>query len=171
MSVDYRFTQKDWQSGLKTPGQVRGSREDYALDKLLIAKGTDGRAWPTNPSQQVQMTVIDRDGNTLMDDAFRQTDKSRANNGFSPFFQHTTVRVGRPCKTCHRTDDSPEELARVRGVYGFGTGDFMLPDKEGHVADALQFLDKDGKPLTEWVHPGTVPRKDALDRAIGVILP
>ncbi|MFT7520056.1 MAG: hypothetical protein ACI9MC_002200, partial [Kiritimatiellia bacterium] len=172
VNVDYRFSQRDWQSGLVTPGQVRGSRESYALDKLLLSKGVDGRAWPTNPSQQVQMTVIDDDGNTLMDDAFRQTEHSEANIGFAPFFQHTTARIGRSCKTCHRTDDSPQEWARVRGVYGFGTGEFMLPDANGNVVDALQYLDADGKQLTEWVHEGTGPLdKASRDRALSVVLP
>jgi len=37
--------------------------------------------------------------------------------------------------------------------------------------DALQFLDKEGTPLTTWVHEGTGPLSpEVRARAIGVIL-
>ena len=84
--------------------------------------------------------------------------------------QHPGVKNG-SCDTCHRTEDTPEELSRVKGVYGFGTGEFMLDNPHGDPVDALKFLDEDGQPITDWVHSGTGPlAPEVRDRAIGVIL-
>jgi hypothetical protein len=172
VTVDYRLSQRDWQTGTVTPGLVRGSRDDFVLDRLLLSTGTDGRAWPTNPSQQVQMTVIGADGTKLLDRKFRDSPHSNANLGFSPFFQHTTTSRPRSCQTCHRTADTPDEWARVRGVYGYGTGEFLIEAADGSQIDALQFLAPDHSPLTTWVHEGTGPlTKERVDRALAVEVP
>lgn len=179
VNVDMRLTQVDYQTGLKTHGLVGGKRSTWTLDHLLLSQAPDGRAQATNPSQQVQLSVYDFDGNQLLGTQvdgkdvgqFRSSGEADNNIGFAPFFQHTTSTKPRNCQTCHRQEDTPEELARVRGVYGFGTGEFMLPNPEGELVDALRFLDDEGNPLTTWVHEGTGPlSQEVRDRAIGVIL-
>ena len=186
VSVDMRLEQVDLQTGLPTPGLVRGSRDTYSLDHVLLGMAPDGRVQSVMPSQQVQMAVIDTDGEVVLgewklDEKGQSTGKTlgvhrdssfgHANSGFHTFFQHTTTDEPRTCEVCHRSDDSAAELARVRGVYGFGTGEFMLDDPEGEPVDALQFLDADGNQLTDWVHDGSGPLpEDRRDRAIGVIL-
>ena len=75
------------------------------------------------------------------------------------------------CVDCHRQDATPAELTRVRGVYGYGTGEFMLPHPGGEPVDALRWLDDEGNPLTEWVHEGTGPLPtERRERALGVVL-
>jgi len=172
VTLDMREEQADFQTGVPSPGVVVSTRDTWSLEHLLLGQGTDGRAWPVVPSQQVQMSVIDEDGVTLIDDVFRVTPGSDANNGFAPFHQHTISAKGKSCDACHRTDDSKEELARVRGVYGHGTGEYMLPQPDGKkTVDSLQFLDDDGNQLTEWVHPGTGPLSaEVRERALSVIL-
>ena len=180
VSMDMRLSQIDHQTGTKSTGLVRGSREYWSLDHVLIGQGADGRAQSVIPSQQVQMTMLDRDGEPLIGDkyednstlgVFRTTDKSEANIGFAPFFQHTTTDKPRTCDVCHRQDASAEELQRIKGVYGYGTGEFLLENPAGEPIDALQFISEDGEQLTEWVHPNTGPLKsEVLDRALGVIL-
>jgi len=62
-------------------------------------------------------------------------------------------------------------MTRVRGVYGFGTGEFMLPAHDGSWVDGLQFLGADGSQSTDWVHPGTGPvSEERRTRAMDVIL-
>jgi hypothetical protein len=183
VSIDTRLTQVDYQTGHKTVGLTRGSRGSYSLDRLLLSMAPDGRAQATAPSQQVQMSVIDFAGELLLggvvgagtDSAelgkFRESSTGKPNVGFSPFFQHTSSAKPRSCDTCHRTGDSTEEMARVKGVYGYGTGEFMLDNPHGDPVDALQFLDEAGNPITDWVHANTGPlAPEVRERALGVLL-
>jgi len=184
VSMDMRFDQIDHQTGLPSEGLVRGGREFVSLHSVLLGQAPDGRAQSVNPSQQVQMVVIGRDGERLVGGdhpdrdgdvgMFRATPGAAVNNGFHVFFQHTTAAYPsqvRPCETCHPATDSPEERERVRGVYGFGTGEFMLEAPGGGYIDALQFLDADGTPTSEWVHENTGPlAEEVRDRAMSVFL-
>ncbi len=190
VSLDLRLNQVDYQTGRSTPGLTRGGRTTYTLNQILLGTAPDGRVQSVHPSQQLQLNIVGAmeygtedgallkggqvpDGNggmkTLGD--FRSRDFSTANNGFVPFFQHTTSTVPRTCADCHRIDDSPEEMARIRGVYGFGSGEFMLPSPDGRLVDGLQFLDEMGQPTTTWVHPGTGPVvQEKLQKALDVIV-
>lgn len=181
VTTDMSSSMRDHQTGLRSPGLVSGGREHYSLEHILLGVREDGRIQTVNPSQQVQLTVKDEDGNVVFGSEedgetigwFRQRPGVDASLGFAPFFQHTTAGVGnvRTCEDCHRRDASPEELARIRGVYGFGTGEFMLERAGGEAVDALKFLSEDGTSLMDWVHPNTGPvPTDRRDRAIGVIL-
>jgi hypothetical protein len=191
VSLDLRVQEIDYQTGKFSSGFTRGSRDMYSLDTVLLATARDGRVQSAAPSQQVQMavfgsekfgteegevlfgeTVSDGEGGTKVLGQFRTADGSKvANNGFLPFFQHTTSRAPRRCSACHRLDDSPEEMARVRGVYGYGTGKFMLPGAGGVTVDGMQFLDAAGNELTDWAYEDTGPvPPDMRDRAINVII-
>lgn len=186
VNYDLRLSQVDHQTGISTPGLTRGSRSAYSLNHLLLGTAPDGRVQSVHPSQQVQMAIVgaeefgvpdgelllgaDVNGKTVGE--FRHRNGLEANNGFIPFFQHTTTRNPRACERCHRTADTPEEDARVRGVYGFGTGEFMLDAPDGSQIDGLQFLDPDGTPRTTWVHPGTGPvSSERIQKALEVIVP
>ncbi len=179
VNVDMRLSQVDYQTGLPTQGLVWGQRTTTSLEHLLLAQAPDGRAQATNPSQQVQLSVFDFDGERRFggevageeEGTFRSVAGATTNIGFAPFFQHTTAAKPRSCDTCHQQEDTPEELARVRGVYGYGTGEFMLPNPDGEPVDALRFLDDEGNAITTWVHVGTGPlAPEVRERAIGVIL-
>jgi hypothetical protein len=184
VNVDMRLKQVDYQTGLPNTGLVRGSRWTTTLDHLLLAQAADGRAQATNPSQQVQLSVFDFDGDQRIGERvpdgaggevdlgqFRSVERTDTNIGFAPFFQHTTSKKPRSCDTCHRNTDSLSETDRVKGVYGFGTGEFMLDNPHGVPVDALRFLDDAGNPITTWVHEGTGPlSEEARTRALGVIL-
>jgi hypothetical protein len=190
VSMDLRLSQTDYQTGTETPGLTRGGRTTYSLDSLLLGTAPDGRIQTVHPSQQLQLTVVgSADYNTadgellwggVVDNGaggevvrgeFRAAHGFAANNGFAPLFQHTTTANARRCGDCHRTDDSPEELARVRGIYGYGTGEFLLQGASGEMVDGLQFLDADGNDTTTWHHPDTGPvAADKRARAIEVVV-
>ncbi len=190
VSLDLRLNQVDYQTGRSSPGLTRGSRSAYSLDHVLLGTAPDGRVQSVHPSQQVQMAVFgssefgtadgelllggevdDGQGGTKIVGEFRHGNGSIANNGFAPFFQHTTTRSPRTCDACHRQNVSPEEEIRVRGVYGFGTGEFMLDAPDGTQVDGLQFLDDQGNPTTTWAHLNTGPvTTERLARALAVIL-
>ena len=190
VTFDLRLDQVDYQTGLSSPGLTRGSRATFSITDVLLGTAPDGRIQNVVASQQVQMSVVgssaygsgegevllgeevsDGEGGTEVLGEFRHRDGLAANNGFAPFFSHTTTASPRGCDTCHRTNDSDEEMARVRGVYGFGTGEFMLAAPSADPVDGLQFLDANGDPLTTWVHEGTGPAApDVLQRALDVIV-
>lgn len=190
VSVDFRLSQTDYQTGTSTPGLTKGGRTWYSLEHLLLGTAPDGRVQTVHASQQVQMAVYgaeafgtsdgellmggeitDASGNTKAWGEFRTAFGTKANNGFTPFFQHATTRAARGCDDCHRLADTPEEADRIRGVYGHGTGEFMLQSPDGSLVDGLQYLDVDGNPTTTWVHEGTGPlAPDVYDRAWGVLL-
>lgn len=187
VTYDLRLDQVDYQTGTSSPGLTQGSRDRFSYD-VLLGTAPDGRVQGVMASQQVQMTVVgsslygaqdgeilqggeNADGSRIVGE-FRHRDGLEANNGFAPFFSHTTTRQPRDCDTCHRRDDSDAELARVRGVYGFGTGEFMLEAPNADPVDGLQFLAEDGTSLTTWVHEGTGPvAPDVRQRALDVVLP
>ena len=178
VTVDYRSVQKDGQTGQSSIGLTSGSRSTYSLDHILLSQGVDGRAQATMPSQQVQMTIVNGDGDVVLgkrlDDGsmlgvFRSNELSDAQVGFAPFNQHTITNKGRACETCHRVSDDEDEYRRVRGVYGFGTGEFMLDNPKGEPVDALQFLDEDGRQIVQFAHPGTGPlAPEVIERALSV---
>jgi len=179
VQVDFRGSDVDHQTGLPSPGLMGGERDTYDLDHTLLGIGPSGRVMSVMPSQQVQLRIRGFDGELALGQdvgqeavgEFRVTANSAANIGFAPMFQHTTSRGSRSCSTCHRTADTPAETERVRGVYGFGTGEYMLPNPSGPEVDALQYLDADGNQTTEWVHPGTGPLPEAQrDRAINTVV-
>ncbi len=184
VTVDFRLDQPDRQTGKSSLGFTRGGRTTYTLEHVLLGRRSDGRLQTVHPSQQVQLAVVDPDGEVLVGEAVEQPDGSTklvgafrhggghaANNGFVPFFQHTTSRTPRACEACHPKDTSAEELARVRGVFGFGTGEFLLDGPDGQVVDGLAFLAEDGTPTTDWVHAGTGPADaDVIARALAVVV-
>ena len=186
VTLDMRLSQTDYQTGTKSAGLTSGSRTWYTLDHIVLCQAPDGRAQTCNSSQQVQMSVVDGDGNMVLGErevgdtgaltgkflgAFRSDADHASIKGWSPFYQHTATDQPRACMECHRQNDSVTEWSRVKGVYGYGTGEFMLDKPGGGTVDALQFLDADGNATTRFVHEGTGPLSEEVrTRALGVNL-
>lgn len=178
ITLDTRLSQVDYQTGLKSAGLTSGSRSGYSLDTLVLCQSPDGRAQTCQSSQQTQMTVIGDDGQRVLgatnsdgldQGVFRSTEDHEAIIGWAPFFQHTSSRSPRACKSCHPTSDSTEEQTRVKGVFGYGTGEYLLKDADGKEVDALQFLHPDGSTTTPFVHPGSGPLSlEVINKALSV---
>jgi hypothetical protein len=190
VSFDLRLDQVDYQTGTLTTGFTRGGRSTYSLSNVLLGMAPSGRIQSVVPSQQVQMAIFgaarfgtedgallrggridDGMGGTRVVGEFRHGGGFAANNGFLPYYQHSAARRPRACSTCHRRDDSPKEWDRVRGVYGYGTGEFLLAAPDGTWVDGLQFLDDDGNPITTWAYDQAGPIAPARrDQALGVVI-
>jgi hypothetical protein len=186
VTLDMRLSQTDYQTGIKTAGLTTGSRDAYALDKIILCQAQDGRAQSCNSSQQVQMSVVDGDGELVFGSReqdedgeetggylgwFRTNEDNEHIRGWAPFYQHTATDQPRGCIDCHRSGDSDEEWARVKGVYGHGFGENLLATPDGTEVDPLQFLDEDGNQTTLFVHEGTGPLSpEVRERALGVDL-
>ena len=179
VTMDMRLSQIDYQTGKKTAGLTTGSRSEYTLDHTVLCRTTDGRAQSCNSSQQVQLSIIGSDGEMVLGEMsdgekvgqFRENSEHSGIIGWAPFFQHTASRTPRACSECHRTADTEEEWARVKGVYGHGTGEFMLKQAGGDPIDALQFIDDEGNAVTSFVHEGTGPlTAESRERALSVEL-
>ncbi len=192
VTVDFRLKQVDYQTGTATPGLTRGSRKMYSLDDIMLGLRADGRIQTVHASQQLQMLVYgsedfgwdegeivigskvtESDGSTKDIGEWRHPSEGIAfNNGFTPFFNHTTTKTPYTCTKCHMTADTDEERARIKGILGFGTGEFMLEGNDGQYVDGLQFLDADGNSITTWVHEGTGPfAKDRQAHMLSIIVP
>ena len=50
VTLDMRLSQTDYQTGIKTAGLTTGSRDAYALDKIILCQAQDGRAQSCNSS-------------------------------------------------------------------------------------------------------------------------
>ncbi len=174
VTVDFRLQQVDYQTGDATAGLTRGSRKSFSLDDILLGVRSDGRIQTVHASQQLQMlvygssdfgwedgevvlgqTVPQADGTTKDIGEWRTPDGIAFNNGFTPFFQHTTSKTPYGCAKCHLADTSEGETARIKGVMGYGTGEFMIDGSDGVKVDGMQFLDAAGNEITTWVHAGT----------------
>jgi hypothetical protein len=185
VTVDFRLKQVDYQTGLSSPGLTRGSRKLYSLDSLLLGVRSDGRVQSVQASQQLQMlvygssefgwedgevvlgaTVAAADGTSTDVGEWRQPGGEPANNGFTPFFQHTTSRAPRGCEACHLAADTEAERTRIKGVLGYGTGEYMLLGSDGVKVDGLQFLDANGDQITTWVHEGTGALSPAMQSSL-----
>lgn len=183
VTVDFRERQLDRQTGRVSRGATHTQRDFTSLFGLLLARGVDGRAQPTSSSSQVQMTIIDPSGAIRLGalvsgpageavlGRFRHNDQFPLVIGFAPFFQHTTSRAVRPCSSCHPRGRDRGELRRVRGVYGFGTGEFLLANPDGPPVDALQFLDENGRQIRDFIHRGTgALEAERIERALAVTI-
>jgi hypothetical protein len=185
VTYDLRLDGIDGQTGLSTPGVAISKRGYTSLEQFLLGRRADGRIQSVIASQQVQLSVVGSeelggDGALLIGEEAGEDGWPRgefrgkeggAHLGFAPFFQHTTSAKPRTCVDCHRNDDSPEELARIRGIYGFGTGEFLIPGAGGVEIDPFLFLNAEGEEISPWQQPGTgaVPSAQR-DKALDVIL-
>lgn len=186
VNLDMRLSQTDYQTGIQSTGLTSGKRDTYDLGIVILCQAPDGRAQSCQSSQQLQLSIVDEQGTLVYGEEeldsdnvptgnftgqFRQTQGYESVIGWANFYQHTTSKTPRNCNSCHRENDSAEEWTRVKGVYGHGTGEYMLTSPDGSQVDALQFLDDNGNQITPFAHPETGPLSEPVrQRAMDVDL-
>jgi len=159
-------------------GEVEEQRSYMRWENPALAVNGEGRVSPAIPGCQTSVTVIGRDGETILLNHIFRTAANTEGAGpegqlavdFSPAQPHTTGRDVRPCESCHAS-------AKAMG-HGIGGGklnrpwdkpvyvDLTTPDGEvlpkrtrpqiepvkGLVADWSRFVTEDGRQLMTVGH-------------------
>jgi hypothetical protein len=166
-------------------GLVRGQRDTFSLEHIFLGTNNRGKISTVCPSEQLTMTYKNEAGEVVMDHEVRTTASGKLGFGWQPNHPHTTTRSQvQACELCHLNEAGTNEAA-VKGVYGFGTGEFPVGywqrgeggDREfievldplGVPYDATKILDDDGNPIVDFAHEGTsAVSKERIDRALSV---
>ena len=168
MDDNPELPQYDHQTGTMTQGFVQGKRFDFSIDDYFLGVNADGKVSSVCPSQQMEVSYIDAEGNTVFESRVRTTPNGLLGFGWQPNHPHTTSRIPQNCDRCHI---NPEEtnVDEVRATYGFGNGKYFVTDEDGIMHDMSKVLDDMGIPLVEFAHEGTGPvPMEMLDRALEV---
>lgn len=112
LSADYALGT----NGLKGPGKVSETRSYLRWETPILGINGEGRVTPLMPGCQVITTVIDKDGNTIVDNKIWDTSEAKGLD-HAPVQPHTAGRKARSCESCH---NNPKTLG-----YGIEDGRFM----------------------------------------------
>ncbi len=112
--------------GLTSPGKVSESRSYLRWETPILGINGEGRVTPLMPGCQVITTVIDKDGNTVVQNKIWDSPEGPGID-HSPVQPHTAGRVSRSCESCHA---NPKTLG-----YGIEDGKFMDDAHKPHSAD------------------------------------
>lgn len=139
--LDLRAASRSPLDGAQSPGRVTDVNQVVAVDRLHLGINVDGRVGTFMVRNEL-LTVLapcqlDEPGCELpegeliprrvwIEGWFGRSSEQRPGLSWSPVFQHTVPDSSRAraCSACHPTA-SGANLAQVRGVYGFGTGEFF----------------------------------------------
>ncbi len=112
LSADYALGT----NGLKSPGKVSETRSYLRWETPILGINGEGRVTPLMPGCQVITTVIDKDGNTIVENEIWDTAEAKGLD-HAPVQPHTAGRLARSCESCH---NNPKTLG-----YGIEDGRFM----------------------------------------------
>ena len=122
LSADYALGT----NGLKGPGKVSETRSYLRWETPILGINGEGRVTPLMPGCQVITTVIDKDGNTIVENEIWDTAEAKGLD-HAPVQPHTAGRLARSCESCH---NNPKTLG-----YGIEDGRFMLGYENDLVID------------------------------------
>ena len=116
-------------NGLKSAGKVSETRSYLRWEEPTLGINGEGRVSPLMPGCQVITTVIDKDGNTVVQNETWMTPDAGGTKGLdhAAVQPHTAGREARTCESCH---DNPKALG-----YGISGGRFMQGYEKGFVVD------------------------------------
>lgn len=113
-------------NGLTSPGKVSETRSYLRWETPTLGINGEGRVSPMMPGCQVITTVIDADGNTIVQNETWHTPEGKGLD-HAAVQPHTAGRKARSCESCH---NNPKALG-----YGIEDGRFMQGYAEGFVVD------------------------------------
>jgi len=113
-------------NGLKSHGKVSETRSYLRWGTPILGINGEGRVSPLMPGCQVITTVIDKDGNTVVNNKIWQTPEGKGLD-HAAVQPHTAGRNARSCESCH---DNPKTLG-----YGIEDGRFMNGYQNGFIVD------------------------------------
>ncbi len=146
LSADYALGT----NGLKGAGKVSETRSYLRWETPILGINGEGRVSPLMPGCQVITTVIDKDGNTIVDNEIWDTSEGKGLD-HAAVQPHTAGRQARSCESCH---NNPKTLG-----YGIEDGRFMQGYDQGFVVD-LQTAQGQTIPQQFKVQSPAVPKLD-----------
>jgi len=116
-------------NGLTSEGKVSETRSYLRWEEPTLGINGEGRVSPLMPGCQVITTVIDKDGNTIVQNETWMTPDAGGTKGLdhAAVQPHTAGREARSCESCH---NNPKALG-----YGIMGGRFMKGYDEGFTID------------------------------------
>ncbi len=116
-------------NGLTSAGKVSETRSYLRWEEPTLGINGEGRVSPLMPGCQVITTVIDKDGNTVVQNETWMTPDAGGTKGLdhAAVQPHTAGRQARACESCH---NNPKALG-----YGIMGGRFMQGYDAGFVVD------------------------------------
>ncbi|WP_207797031.1 hypothetical protein [Shimia abyssi] len=116
-------------NGLTSPGKVSETRSYLRWEEPTLGINGEGRVSPLMPGCQVITTVIDKDGNTIVQNETWMTPDAGGTKGteHAAVQPHTAGREARTCESCH---DNPKALG-----YGISGGRFLQGYDKGFTID------------------------------------
>jgi hypothetical protein len=169
VEMNDKASMTDHQTGQETKGFVQGGRDFYSIDFYGLGMNDRGKISSICPSMQVFISYFDESGEPVFEERIRTTANGLKGFGWATNNQHTIQRVPQNCDTCHVKPDE-SNMEEVRHTYGFGTGEFFMPDEDGMMHDLTQILDDQGEPIVEFGHEGAGPvPADVIDRILNDI--
>ena len=137
-------------NGLKGPGKVSETRSYLRWETPTLGVNGEGRVTPLMPGCQVITTVIDKDGNTVVDNEIWDTKEGKGLD-HAPVQPHTAGRQARSCESCH---NNPKALG-----YGIEDGRFLKGYEKGFTVD-LETHDGRIIPKQTKVQSPAIPKLD-----------
>ncbi|MEA3275529.1 MAG: cytochrome C, partial [Pseudomonadota bacterium] len=113
-------------NGLKSPGKVSETRSYLRWETPILGINGEGRVSPLMPGCQVIATVIDKDGNTVVNNEIWTTPEGKGID-HAAVQPHTAGRKARSCESCH---NNPKALG-----YGIEDGRFLKGYDKGFTVD------------------------------------
>ena len=116
-------------NGLTSPGKVSETRSYLRWEEPTLGINGEGRVSPLMPGCQVITTVIDKDGNTVVENETWMTPDAGGTKGLdhAAVQPHTAGREARSCESCH---NNPKALG-----YGISGGRFLKGYENGFTID------------------------------------
>ncbi len=116
-------------NGLTSPGKVSETRSYLRWEEPTLGINGEGRVSPLMPGCQVITTVIDKDGNTVVQNETWMTPDAGGTKGLdhAAVQPHTAGRQARSCESCH---NNPKALG-----YGIAGGRFLQGYEDGFTVD------------------------------------
>lgn len=116
-------------NGLTSAGKVSETRSYLRWEEPILGINGEGRVSPLMPGCQVITTVIDKDGNTIVQNETWMTPDAGGTKGLdhAAVQPHTAGRQARSCESCH---NNPKTLG-----YGISGGRFLNGYDKGFTVD------------------------------------
>lgn len=161
-TLDVRARARDPIAGFETPGVATERVSVTSVDHFLLGVNVDGRVGPfvaehapftviapcdpTGTSTCTEDVGTANPGRRLVDQWLGESSEGRIGLTFRPTVPHTVGprEAVRSCEGCHPTTDG-SNLAAVRTVYGFGSGEYLFTEPgTGRTVDLLRMIDDAG---------------------------